>query len=181
LPHCRAPHFAALLVLSSVVLVGCTPSTSASAPTPTVIASTASPTPTLSEGQKAANDTVVKYRALIDQLRAQDMPDSARLATVARDNAYEKWTRVLQDDFVNGYHQTGVAVITIKSTDPGASAQQWLVSGCLDVTKLDVVDKAGKTTLEHPGGINHAIFVVDQDPTTLRWYVTNETFDGRSC
>jgi hypothetical protein len=178
---CRVPRFAALLVLAAAVLAGCTPSTSVSSPTPAVSVTTASPTPTLSEGQKAANDVVVKYRALIDQLRAQDMPDSARLATVARDSAYEKWTRVLQDDFVSGYHQTGVAAITIKSTDPGASARQWLVSGCLDVTKLDVVDKAGKTTLEHPGGINHAIFVVDQDPTTLRWYVTNETFDGGSC
>ena len=178
---CRVPRFAVPLVLAAAVLAGCTPSTSASSPTPAVIASTASPTPTLSEGQKAANDVVIKYRALIDELRSQDLPDSARLATVARDSAYEKWTRVLQDDFVNGYHQTGVAVIAIKSTDPGASARQWLVSGCLDVTKLDVVDKAGKTTLEHPGGINHIIYVVDQDPTTLRWYVTNETFDGGTC
>jgi hypothetical protein len=178
---CRVPRFAALLVLAAAVLAGCTGSTSTPSPTPTVIASTASPTPTLSEGQKAANDTVVKYRALIDQLRQQYKPDLMPLLEVARDDAYEKWRRVIQDDFVNGYHQTGVAVIAIKSTDPGASARQWLVSGCLDVTKLDVVDKAGKTTLEHPGGINHITYVVDQDPTTLRWYVTNETFDGGTC
>ena len=178
---CRVPRFAALLVLAAAVLAGCTGSTSTPSPTPSVVASTTSPTPTLSEGQKAANDTVIKYRALIDELRSQDMPDSARLATVARDSAYEKWTRVLQDDFVNGYHQTGVAVITIRSTDPGASARQWLVSGCLDVTKLDVVDKSGKTTLEHPGGTNHVTYSVDQDPTTLKWYVTNETFDGGTC
>jgi len=178
---CRVPRFAALLVLAAAVLAGCTGSTSTPSPTPSVVASTTSPTPTLSEGQKAANDTVIKYRALIDELRSQDMPDSARLATVARDSAYEKWTRVLQDDFVNGYHQTGVAVITIRSTDPGASARQWLVSGCLDVTKLDVVDKSGKTTLEHPGGTNHVTYSVDQDPTTLRWYVMNETFDGGTC
>jgi hypothetical protein len=178
---CRVPRFAALLVLAAALLAGCTGSTSTPSPTPSVVASTTSPTPTLSEGQKAANDTVIKYRALIDELRSQDMPDSARLATVARDSAYEKWTRVLQDDFVNGYHQTGVAVITIRSTDPGASARQWLVSGCLDVTKLDVVDKSGKTTLEHPGGTNHVTYSVDQDPTTLKWYVTNETFDGGTC
>lgn len=176
--HCRAPIAVLLL---AVALAGCTGSTSTPSPTPSVVASTTSPTPTLSEGQKAANDTVIKYRALIDELRSQDMPDSARLATVARDSAYEKWTRVLQDDFVNGYHQTGVAVITIRSTDPGASARQWLVSGCLDVTKLDVVDKSGKTTLEHPGGTNHVTYSVDQDPTTLRWYVMNETFDGGTC
>ena len=144
-------------------------------------ATSASPTPTLSEGQMAANDTVVKYRALIDQLRAQYKPDISQLLTVSRGAAYDKWGYTLQEDFVNGYHQTGVAVITIRSTDPGASARQWLVSGCLDVTKLDVVDKSGKTTLQHPGGINHVTYSVDQDPTTLKWYVTNETFDGGTC
>jgi len=72
-------------------------------------------------------------------------------------------------------------VLTIKSTDPGNSPRQWLVSGCLDVTKLDIVDKSGKTTLEHPGGINHIVYAVDQDPTTFTWYVTNETFDGGTC
>jgi hypothetical protein len=72
-------------------------------------------------------------------------------------------------------------VITIKSTEPGGSARQWLVSGCLDVTRLDVVDKAGQSTLEHTGGINHIVYTVDQDPTTLRWYVTDETFDGAAC
>jgi hypothetical protein len=178
---CRVPRFVALLVLAAAVLAGCTGSTSASFPTPTMSATSASPTPTLSEGQKAANDTVVKYRALIDQLRAQYKPDISQLLTVSRGAAYDKWGYTLQEDFVNGYHQTGVAVITIQSTDPGASAQQWLVSGCLDVTKLDVVDRSGKTTLEHPGGVNHIIYSVDQDPTTLRWYVTNETFDGGTC
>jgi len=178
---CRVPRFVALLVLAAAVLAGCTGSTSAPSPSPSIVSSSASPTPTLSEGQKAANDVVVRYRALIDELRSQDMPDSARLAMVARDSAYEKWTRVLQDDFVSGYHQTGAAVITIGSTDSGVSARQWLVSGCLDVTKLDVVDKSGKTTLQHPGGINHVTYSVDQDPTTLKWYVTNETFDGGTC
>jgi hypothetical protein len=169
-----------LLVLA--VLAGCTGSTTPrSTPTVNPTASSSSPPTTLSEGQKAANDVVVKFRALIDELRSQDMPDSARLASVARDDAYEKWTRVMQDDFVNGYHQTGAAVIRIQSTDPGASARQWFVSGCLDVTKLDVVDKSGKTTLEHPGGINHVVYGVDQDPATLRWYVTNEAFDGGTC
>jgi hypothetical protein len=178
LQHRRAP-IAVLLVLA--VLAGCTGSTSGPSPSPSVIASSASPTPTLSEGQKAVNDTVIKYRALVDELRQQYKPDSTVLLEVARDAAYDKWRRVLQDDFVNGYHQTGVAVVTIKSTDKGATARQWLASACLDVTKLDVVDKSGKTTLERAGGINGIVYTVDQDPSTFRWYVTNETFGGGTC
>ena len=155
---CRVPRFVALLVLAAAVLAGCTGSTSASFPTPTMSATSASPTPTLPEGQKAANDTVVKYRALIDQLRAQYKPDISQLLTVSRGAAYDKWGYTLQEDFVNGYHQTGVAVVTITSTDPGTSAKQWLISGCLDVTRLDIVDKNGNTTMTHPGGINRVAY-----------------------
>ena len=124
---------------------------------------------------------VLRYRTLIDQLRQQYKPDSTQILSVARDDAYDKWSRVLQDDFVNGWHQTGVATLTIKSTNPGKSALQWLVAACLDVTKVDIVDKAGKTTLDHPGGINHIVYTVDQDANSLKWYVMNETFDGATC
>ena len=175
MPHPRAPLVVFLL---AAALAGCTGSTSAPSLTPSAVASSASPTPMLPEGQKAANDTVVKYRALIDELRSQSMPDISRLLTVSRGAAYDKWGYTLQEDFVNGYHQTGVAVVTINSTDPGTSAKQWLVSGCLDVTKVDIVDKNGKTTMAHPGGINKVTYTVDQDPTTLGWYVTNETGGG---
>ena len=179
MPHHRAP-LAALLVLAAA-LAGCTGGTHVPSPSPSVVSSSASPTPTLSEAQTAANDVVVEYRALIDQLRQQYKPDVSQLLAVSRGAAYDKWGYILQEDFVNGWRQTGVAVIAIKSTGQGTSARQWLVSGCLDVTKLDVVDKSGKTTLEHPGGINHIIYTVDQDTTTSRWYVTNETFDGATC
>lgn len=174
----RAP-IAVLIVLA--VFAGCTSSTSAPPPSPSVSTSSTSAIPTLSAGQQAANDTVVKYRALIDQLRQQYKPEISQLLAVSRGAAYDKWGYILQEDFVNGYHQTGAAVVTIKSTDPGTSARQWMVSGCLDVTKLDIVDNAGNTTLERPGGVNHIVYRVDQDPTTLSWYVTDEAFDGATC
>jgi hypothetical protein len=175
LPHFRV-RLAALLALA--VLAGCTGSASTPSPSPSNSASSASPTPTLSEGQKAANDLVVKYRALIDQLRQQYKPDLTPLMDLSSDAAYEKWRYTIQEDFVNGWHQTGVAILTIRSTDPGRSAQQWLVSACLDVTKVDVVDKQGKTTLAHPGGINRVTYSVEQQPSNLKWYVTDETGGG---
>ena len=178
MPHVRVRL---VVLLLSAALAGCTSSTSAPSPTPTVVSSTASPTPTFSEGQRAANDVVLRYRALIDQLRQQYKPDSTQILAVARDDAYDKWSRVLQDDFVYGWHQTGVASLTIKSTEPGKNASEWLVVACLDVTKIDIVDKSGKTTLAHPGGINHIVYAVDQDSTSLQWYVMSEAFDGATC
>ena len=177
---CRVPRFAALLALAAAVLAGCTGSTSTPSPTPSVVSSSASPTPTLSEGQKAANDTVVKYRAMIDELRSQDMPDISRLAALARDDAYVKWGRVIQNDFQNGYHQVGVTTISITSTDPGTSARQWLVAGCLDMSKADLIDKNGKSGLATSAGKQQAKYAVDQDPQSLAWYVTKDD-TGASC
>ena len=179
MPHCRA-RFAVLLVLFSAVLGGCTPSTSASSPTPTVSVPTASPTPTLSESQKATNDVVVKYRALIDQLRSQDLPNVSLLATLARDDAYAKWGRILQNDFQTGYHQVGTTSITITSTDPGTSATEWLVSGCLDMSMADMVDKNGKSGLATPAGRQQVKLTVDQDLKNFAWYVTKDEAGG-SC
>ena len=175
---CRVPRFAVLLVLASAVLGGCTPSTSASSPTPAVSVTSASPTPTLSEGQKAANDTVVKYRALIDQLRQQTPADSSKLLTYARGNAYEKWRLVLQDDSVNGYRQVGVTVFTVRSTDPGNNASQWRVTGCLDGSHADVVDKNGKSIVTDTPTPHLVVYTLDQDSSTLRWYVTGDEATG---
>jgi len=177
---CRVPRFAALLVLAAAVLAGCTPSTSASSPTPTVSVSTASPTPTLSEGQKAANDTVTKYRAIIDQLRAQYKPDLAPLIEVSSDAAYEKWRYTIQDDFVNGHHQTGNSSVSILSTDPGTTAQEWIVSACVDFSKVDIVDKAGKSVMPTPGGRERVAYTVDRVSTNPHWYVTKEEV-GTTC
>ena len=175
--HCRAPI--AVLLLAAA-LAGCTGSTSTPSPTPSVVSSSASPTPTLSEGQKAANDVVVKYRALIDQLRQQTPADSTKLLTYARGSAYEKWRLVLQDDAVNDYRQVGVTSFTGRSTDPGASTLQWRVTGCLDGSKADVVDKAGKSIVTEPPTPHLVVYTVDQDTSTLRWYVTGDEATG-SC
>lgn len=176
---CRVPRFVALLVLAAA-LAGCTGSTSAPSPSPSIVSSSASPTPTLSEGQMAANDTVVKYRALIDQLRAQYKPDLTPLIEVSSDAAYEKWRYTIQDDFVNGHHQTGASSVSILSIDPGTMAQEWIVSACVDFSKVDIVDKAGKSVMPTPGGRERVAYTVDQVSTNLHWYVTKEEV-GTTC
>ena len=175
---CRVPRFAALLLAAT--LAGCTGSTSTPSPTPSVVASTTSPTPTLSEGQKAANDTVVKYRALIDELRSQAMPDISRLLSVSRGDAYDQWGYTIQDDFRNGEHQTGTSSVSITATEPGQNARQWVVSACVDFTKVDIVDKNGKSVLRSPAIKEQVTYTVDQDTTSPSWFVTREVL-GSAC
>jgi hypothetical protein len=176
LPHHRAP-LAALLVLAAA-LAGCTGGPHAPSQTPTPVATSARPTPTLSDGQRAANDVVVRYRALIDELRQQTPADSSKLLAYARGSAYEKWRLVLQDDAINEHRQVGVTSFSPGSTEPGGSTLQWLVKGCLDGTKADVVDSAGKSVVTDQPTPRLVLYTVDQDTSTLRWYVTGDEANG---
>jgi hypothetical protein len=173
----RAP-IAVLIVLA--VFAGCTSSTSAPPPSPSVSTSSTSAIPTLSAGQQAANEVVVKYRALIDQLRQQYKPDLTPLIEVSSDAAYEKWRYTLQDDFVNGQHQTGTSLVSILSTESGTTADEWIVSACVDFSNVDIVDKAGRSVMPTPGGRLRVAYTVDQVPTNLHWYVTREEV-GSTC
>jgi hypothetical protein len=123
---------------------------------------------------------VVKYRALIDELRSQDMPDISRLLAVSRGDAYDQWGYTIQDDFRNGEHQVGTTTIRIASTAPGANPREWIVSGCLDMTRSDIVDKKGKSVLTSPAGKISVTYTVDQEVSDLAWYVTKEKV-GDAC
>lgn len=170
LPQARL-RLAALLL--AAVLAGCTGSTSSPTPSPSAPISSSSPTPTLSDGPKAANDTVVKYRALIDELRSQDMPDVSRLLSVATGDAYEKWRFTIQDDFKNGQHQVGLTTFSSRSTSVGTTAREWIVSGCLDMSKADIVDKNGRSVMTEPPGKNTVVYTVDEE-SDQAWYVSRE-------
>ena len=177
LPTHRGPL--ALLLLAAA-LAGCTSSTAGPSPTPTAVVSSASPSPTLSEGQRAANDVVVKYRALIDELRQQYKPDVSALLAVAGKDAYEKWRYTLQDDFASGVHQTGTSSVSTLRTEAGSSSGQWIVAACVDFTKVDIVNKDGQSVMTAPGARQQVTYTVDQDSTTLAWYVANEE-GGSQC
>lgn len=166
-----------LAVLICALTVGaCTSPTPPLSVTPSASVSSASPTPTpdLSGTRKDAADTVVKYRALIDELRQQYKPDVSRLATVARGSAYEKWRFTLQDDFVNGYHQTGTTSVNVLATGSGSFAYQWVITACLDMTRGDIVDKNGKTTLTERPGKKTVIYTVEEDTKLAQWFVMAE-------
>jgi hypothetical protein len=162
------------VLLLAIALAGCTGSPTGPTPSPSVVSSSASPTPTLTEGQKAANEVVVKYRALIDELRSQSTPDISRLLSVASGDAYEKWGFTIQDDFRNGQRQLGVTTILITTTEPGTGSRQWIVNGCLDMSKADIVDKNGKSVLTSLAGRSAVTYTVDQLGANSSWYVTHE-------
>jgi hypothetical protein len=169
---------AALVAAGALGLTGCAGSTTPTRTPSATVSISASPTPSLTESQKAANDTVIKYRALIDELRQQETPDTARVATIARASAYENALSTLIDDFRNGHRQVGLSILTILSTDPGVGSGEWKVTGCLDLSKVDILDKSGKSIRTDTQNRYLSTFTVDQDPQNHSWYVMSDEANG---
>jgi hypothetical protein len=96
---------------------------------------------------------------------------------VATGDAYEKWRYTIQDDFKNGQHQIGLTTFTAATVGQGATAREWIVSGCLDMSKADIVDKNGKSVMTEPAGKNTAVYTVDQE-SDQAWYVSKEEIMG---
>jgi len=65
-------------------------------------------------------------------------------------------------------------------TEAGSSSGQWIVTACVDFTKVDIVNKDGKSVMTARGAKQQVTYTVDQDPTTLAWYVANEEA-GSQC
>lgn len=120
---------------------------------------------------------MVKYRALIDELRQQYKPDVSRLLTLAQASAYEKWRYTLQDDFKNGYRQVGTTSVRITATASGPTAADWTVTACVDYSNASVVDKDGKT-IDGGDAKGSVSFIVRQKDQT--WFVIEES-DAGTC
>jgi hypothetical protein len=161
-PGARAVATAALLL----AVAGCSgdgndPAASGS-PTPsspsTTAAASSIPTPP-SESQvasEAASEVVRKYFAVVDHLRERSASPLSGLSTVATSTQRSALKTLLDRARQQGRHQTGatkIAVLQVQSvnldnSDPSAGKVPTVqVDVCVDVSDVDILDKAGKSTV----------------------------------
>jgi hypothetical protein len=142
---------------------------------------TASPsaTPTIPASGAAAITRVNSYVAMLDRLSSNPKANLDQLSTVARSKAADKWRQIILDDRSAGHRQTGTTKLTVVSAKGGSSAQQWVVTMCLDVSNVDVVDRDGKSVVSknRPDRVRD-VLTVDQDTSSSRWYVTQDEVTG---
>ena len=166
-----------------MALVGCSGSTEVdstatpSTPTPSVSATpTPSPTPTPSTiSERAAVDAVIAYTGMVDTLAADPQSDMQQLATVARGQALAQTQYDIAFYRGNGWRQIGRSRLEFVGTTPGSDATQWLVTMCVDVSEVDVVDTTGQSVVQadrSPRVLSS--FTVDQDHQKYDWFVTLE-------
>ena len=181
--RCRL-HLGALVLVLGLLAGGCTkseppqPTPTPSPPSHSTIASP-SATPTISASEAAVIARVNSYVAMLDKLSSNSKANLDELSTVARGKAADKWRQIILDDRSAGRRQTGSTKLTLLSAKAGSSDQQWVVTMCLDVSGVDVVDRDGKSVVskDRPDRVRD-VLTVDQDTSSPKWYVTQDKVTG---
>ncbi|GAA5029595.1 hypothetical protein [Actinopolymorpha pittospori] len=124
-----------------------TPTTSravtSTSPTPTT---TPSPTSTKTPDEVGAEQAVVAFWAKLDEKASDPYTSLTDLSAVARDQARLQWQRNLTVRRGKGWKQIGSTIV--RSPDASYSKKDvWDVSTCIDVTKVNIVDKDGKSVV----------------------------------
>lgn len=125
-------------------------------PTPStaspVISTATTPTPSstsLSPAEKDAKDaalTIARFWGVLDELATDPKTSLDELARVSRDASINTWRQLLTRHRVQQLKQSGKTVVGQPSAKP-ISASSFEVVACIDVSKVSLVDKAGKSVV----------------------------------
>jgi hypothetical protein len=179
------PIVAALVVLAVAWL---TPSCSEASPNPgppNSSSSLASPSRTATQATMSpaeqntrdAQKAVMSYLRVIDRLSADPYTKLEDLTTVARGQALAQWRENITNYRRREVKQVGTVVVANPLAEPTARTGEYEVRACVDVSKVDLVDKNGKSVVadDRPPKVTY-LFTVREDAP--RWYVVDEKATG---
>ena len=124
-----------------------TPSTTTS-----VTSTTTTPAPSstsLSPAEQDVKDaaqTITRFWGVLDALASDQKKSLDELATVSRDPSINTWRQLLTRHRVQQLKQIGKTVVGEPSVKP-INANRFAVAACIDVSKVNLVDKAGKSVV----------------------------------
>lgn len=161
-----------------------TPSASPSSPPATSSTPTPSQTPSASPTSKAGKDkqgvtkVIERFEAIRDKLNSNPKSNITELATVARDSSYLTWGRAIRVNREKHYRQVGTTGVQV--TKVAKSKNQWHATACIDVSKVDVVDKKGHSIVSpnRPDKVTSK-FVLDKDKG--KFYVVEDKVVSTGC
>jgi hypothetical protein len=166
---------AAALALAAITTTSaCTANDPKPSPSTTTSATSTATTPTpsstsLSPAEKDAKDaaqTITRFWAVLDELAADPKKSLDSLAAVSRDPSITTWRQLLTRHRVRQEKQIGETVVVETSVKP-SSASRFVVAACIDVSKVDLVDKDGKS-----------IVAANRPPRVQYQYIVDKVSDG---
>lgn len=158
-----------------------TSTTSTTATTTSTTGTASSPTPLTpaEKGIRSAEDTIGRYWSVLDELAADPNKSLNQIATVARDQAANQSQIELGTLQAKGWTQVGQSLVR-SSTATTKDGKTFSVVACIDVSKVNVVDKAGKSVVR-PGRPDRQQYTYTVVKARQGFLVTVDTLKGSPC
>ena len=174
-----------VVALASLLAAGCSTDRGQSEPTAgasttasaTASSGTASPTDAAS---LRAQEAVVTFWRLRDELASDPSRGVTQLAEVARGQALDLHRRSLNAQAAQGWKQVGSTVVTPQSVAAADSPAEYVVTACVNVEKVNIVDGEGKSHVP-PGRPGQSAYSYKVQQDGANWYLTEDLLQAKPC
>lgn len=159
-----------------------TTSTTSTTSTPTSTTSATSSPTSLTPAEKdlkSAEETIGRYWGVLDELAADPKKSLNQVATVARDQAAIQARNTLGTYQAKGWTLVGRTIVD-SPTATTKDGETFAVSACIDVSKVNIVDKAGKSVVR-PGRPDRQQYPYTVVKAPQGFFVTVDTLKGKPC
>ncbi len=173
---------AGLLIVTACNNSESLPVTSPTTSSSTTTSPTSAPTRTLSPAEKdlqSARDALSKFTSVTDELASDPYTHLEKLDTVSRDQAIYQWRFILTGQRVKQWKQIGKTTI-VSSHAILLGGKKFAVTACVDVSKVNVVDKAGKSVVA-AGRPPRAQYTYKVEKAPQGFFVIEDTLKGKPC
>ena len=157
-------------------------STTSTTLAPTSTTSTTSSPTSLTPAEKdltSAEEMIGRYWGVLDELAADPKKSLNQVATVARDQAASQARNTLGTYQAKGWTLVGRTIVD-SPTATTKDGKTFSVSACIDVSKVNIVDKAGKSVVR-PGRPDRQRYPYTVVKAPQGFFVTVDTLKGKPC
>lgn len=156
-----------------------TSSPTATSSTSTTTTATPTPLTPAERDLKSAEETIGRYWKVLDELAADPKKSLNLVATVARGQAAMQSRNTLGTYQTKGWTLQGQTVVT-SPTATSKDEKTFAVSACVDVSKVNIVDKAGKSVVRS-GRADQQRYSYTVVKAPQGFFVTVDTLKGKPC
>jgi hypothetical protein len=179
---------AAMLALAAITATSaCTandPKPSGSSNT-SITSTTTTPAPSstsLSPAEQDAKDaaqTITRFWRVLDELASDPKKSLDKLAAVSRDQAIAQWRSNLTTYRRSGWTQVGDSTV-LSAEAQSVDGKTFAVKACIDVSKANVIDRAGKSVIA-AGRQDRMEYSYTIQKAPEGFFVTEDKLKGHPC
>jgi hypothetical protein len=178
---------AAVALAAITVTSACTTNDPTPTPSPatSVTSTTTTPTPSstsLSPAEQDAKDAaqmITRFWGVLDELASDPKKSLDKLAAVSRDQAIAQWRSNLTTYRRSGWKQLGDSTV-LSAKAQAVDGKSFAVKACIDVSKANVVDRAGKSVIA-AGRQDRMLYTYKVQKAPEGFFVTEDKLRGQPC